>query len=32
VEIAESSHSRFNRIELNAAVEGSAEVLLVARN
>lgn len=32
VEIAESSHSRFNRVELNAAVEGSAEVLLVARN
>jgi len=32
LEIAASSHSRFNRIELNAAVEGSAEVLLVARN
>lgn len=32
VEIAESSHSRFNRIELNAEVGGSAEVLLVARN
>lgn len=27
-----SSHSRFNRLDLNAAVDGAAEVLVVARN
>lgn len=32
VDVASSVHSRFNRAELNAAVDGSAEVLLVARN
>lgn len=30
-QIGASSHSRFNRVELNAAVEGNAEVLLVVR-
>lgn len=32
LEIAASSHSRFNRFELNAAVKGNAEILLVARS
>ncbi len=32
IDVASSSHSRFNRSELNAAVDGSAEVLIVATN
>ena len=32
IDIASSSHSRFNRQELSAAVTGSAEVLLIASN
>jgi hypothetical protein len=32
LEITASSHSRFNRVELSAAVEGNAEILLVAQN
>jgi hypothetical protein len=32
LEVTASSHSRFNRVELNAAVEGNAEILLVAQN
>jgi hypothetical protein len=30
--IESSAHSRFNRAELNAEVEGAAEVLVVATN
>ncbi|SKB84693.1 Adenine-specific DNA methylase [Arthrobacter sp. 31Cvi3.1E] len=30
--VADSFHSRFNRTELNAETQGSAEVLIVARN
>lgn len=32
IDVASSSHSRFNRSELNAAIDGSAEVLIVATN
>lgn len=32
VDVEASSHSRFNRVALNAAVDGAAEVLVVARN
>lgn len=32
LEIAASSHSRFNRVERNADVKGNAEILLVGRN
>ncbi len=32
LEIADAAHSRFNRVELNAAVDGTAEILLVAGN
>jgi hypothetical protein len=31
-DVAASSHSRFNRVEVNAAIDGAAEVLIVARN
>jgi adenine-specific DNA-methyltransferase len=32
LEVTASAHSRFNRVEFSAAVEGNAEILLVARN
>lgn len=31
-DVASSSHSRFNRVDLSAAIDGSAEVLIVATN
>ena len=31
-DVDDSSHSRFNRVEVNAAVDGAAEVLIVARS
>lgn len=32
VDVASSVHSRFNRVELNAVIDGNAEVLIVATN
>jgi len=32
VDVASSVHSRFNRVELNAVIDGNAEVLVVATN
>lgn len=32
VKLDASTHSRFNRVEVNAAVEGAAEALIVATN
>jgi hypothetical protein len=32
VDVASSAHSRFNRVELNAVIDGNAEVLIVATN
>lgn len=32
IDVESSSHSRFNRLELNAVIDGAAEVLIVARN
>lgn len=32
IDVAKSSHSKFNRLELSADSVGAAEVLIVARN
>jgi hypothetical protein len=32
IDVAASSHSKFNRLEVNADSVGAAEVLIVARN
>jgi hypothetical protein len=32
VDVASSAHSRFNRVGLNAVIDGNAEVLIVATN
>ncbi len=32
IDVALSSHSRFNRVEVSASIDGSAEVLIVARD